>query len=194
MMKRYEIGVVIALLLLSITMNFVIRQNYSIPIHSDEYDHLAVVSEMQKTNGTVWYDPYIVEKRVAVRNLELNYDIFLLAFVNLTGMDLIKIPIVISMFFTFLMLLGTFVLVNFVTKARTAALFAAIFVLFLHNNIALLGYWFLVPMAVGLATIPIMLYLFLKSLNSWSYTTILFLVLINMTLMHAVYTIIILPA
>jgi hypothetical protein len=63
----------------------------------------------------------------------------------------------------------------------------------LHNNIALLGYWFLVPMALGVAFIPVISYLFFKGLEKWSYALLLLLALVNITLVHAVYTVVFLP-
>lgn len=190
---RSEIAVIAALFLLSIALNYSMHYNYPLPIHSDEYDHLATVAEMERTEGRVLYDPYITQYRFAVRNLELNYDVFLLVFRQFTGIDFTLIPLVIPPILTFLMSLSAFVLVKFLTGKRFAALLSAVFVLFLHNNIAFLGYWILVPMAMGLAAIPVMAYLFLRGMDSWAYFLLLLAVFINITLTHAVYAVIFIP-
>lgn len=191
---KYSAFLIVSLLFLSFVMNYSIRYDYPLPHHSDEYDHLAVIQEMENTGKTVWYDPFIIQKRSAIRNLELDYDIFLYVFYALSGLKLEQIPLVVPIIISFLMSISAFVFVRLVTARPLAALFSAIMVFLLPNSIAFLGYWFLVPMAVGLASIPLIAYLFLKSIWSWRYTILLYAALIGLTLTHAVYTVIFLPA
>ena len=194
MNKRTSILCVLALLLLSAVLNYAIHYNYPLPTHSDEYDHLAIIQEMDNTGKHVWYDPYIVQQRHAQRNLEINYDVFLYVFYALTGLELRYLPMLLPIIFSFLLSVSAFVLVHFLTRRDLAAFFAGIFVLFLSSNIAFLGYWFMVPMAVGIAAVPLLAFAFLRSFHSWAYAFLLYLFLIALTLTHAVYTVSLLPA
>ena len=194
MNNRTGLALVVALFLLAAVMNYSIHYNYPLPLHSDEYDHLAVLHEMQQTGKHVWYDPYIVQKRPAQRNLEINYDIFLYVFGTLTGLQPEHLPLVLPALFSFMLSLSAFVLVFALTKRDLAAFFAGIFVFFLPSNIAFLGYWFLVPMAVGIAAVPILAHAFLKAFNSWSYTLTLYVLIISITFTHVVYITSLLPA
>ncbi len=193
MERKYNLLVIFVLLLLSFVANYSIRYNYQLPIHSDEYDHLAVISEMSSTGKNVWYDPYITTERPGLRNLELNYDIFLFTIYSLSGLSLEQIPLVVPVIVSFIMSLATFVLVLYLTKKHLPSLLASIFVFFLPNSIAFLGYWFLVPMAFGIAMIPAIAFLFFRGLSSWRYMLLLYIVIINLTLTHAVYTVIFIP-
>ena len=194
MEARYAYALIIALFLFSFALNYGIRFDHRLPIHQDEFDHLAIVKEMDKTGGIVHYDPYVTFLAFpGERNLEINYDLFLLILYQLTGLPEIHLPLIIPAIVAFLLSLASFVLVRFLVKDNLAALLSALFVLFLHNNIALLGYWFLVPMALGVAFIPLISYLFLKGLESWGYALLFLLVLVNITLVHAVYTVVFLP-
>src|SRR3989338_5312993 len=194
MNKRSSLVLVLALFLLAAVMNYSIHYNYPLPIHSDEYDHLAIIREMEDTGKHTWYDPYIVQKRHAQRNLEINFDIFLYVFAALTGLNLEHLPLLLPIFFSFLLSLSSFILVYPPTKRVLAAFFASVFVFLLPNNIAFLGYWFLVPMSIGLAALPLLSHAFLKSFHSWPYTLTLYLFLIALTLTHAVYTASLVPA
>lgn len=181
----------------AIYASFGIHIDYLLPFHADEWDHLAIANEIARTNSLISYNPFIGSGWDP--QWERNYHLLLAILLNTTGFDQtdlgsINLALILPTFMTFLMMLFSFVLVMHLTENKIAALIASITVLFTSSNVTLLGYWFLVPMAYGLAFLPITLLLFVKSFESIRYSILLFLVFAQTALVHPASATIFLPA
>ncbi len=179
---------------------YVIHQNYNLPFHSDEWDHLALAKEITRTDQLVNYNPY--RGWGWDPQWEQNYQLFQAMLLNLTNWDItdlgiVQLALLIPVLMTFLMILFTFVLAKQLTGSNFAGILSALAVLLTRPNVTVLGYWFAVPMAFGLAFIPLVLFLFVKSFGedkSFRYSLLLFVVFAQLTLVHPASSIIFLPA
>ncbi len=190
------IAVVLALFLLSIAVTLYLRPAPFLPNHGDEWDLLAYVKEMQKTGTVVQYDPTTMEplSEGPHYKLEMNYHLFALSLYNLSGMDILILPFFVVVILSFLFALASFVLVRDFTKNSLAAFIAAVFVFGLKNNVALLGYAFMTPMGLGLAMVPLLIYSFIRGLESNRFFLIFAILILNTFFTHPVYAVLIVPA
>jgi hypothetical protein len=182
---------------ISIYTIYTIHEDYPLPYHSDEWDHLAIAKEIAIKEKLIYYDPSISSEENFRKNWEIAYHVFLGVLLKVTNLNAIKFAIFFPTIIAFFMAFNTFILVRFLTKSELAGLLAGIFVLTIKSNVTLLGPWFLVPLAFGLAQIPLILLLFLKSMNMNRIVNLwdvpLFLVFANVTLAHPPSTVILLP-
>lgn len=180
---------------------YYIHSNYNLPYHSDEWDHLAIAKEITVTDQLVNYNPF--RGWGWDPQWEQNYHLFQAMLLNLTNWDItdlgiVQLALLIPVLMTFLMVLFTFILVKQLTRSNAAALLSALTVLLTRPNVTLLGYWFAVPMAFGLAFIPLILFLFVKAFSeekgSFRYSILLFVIFAQLTLVHPASATIFLPA
>ncbi len=180
---------------------YYIHNNYNLPYHADEWDHLAIAKEITVTDQLVNYNPY--RGWGWDPQWEQNYHLFQAMLLNLTNWDITDLGIVqlalfIPVLMTFLMILFTFILIKQLTGSNAAAFLSALTVLLTRPNVTILGYWFSVPMAFGLAFIPLVLFLFVKSFSeekgSFRYSILLFVIFAQLTLVHPASATIFLPA
>ncbi len=190
------LAVIAALLLFSIAVNLHLRKDPFLPNHADEWDLLTYVREMQAQQKTVFYDPTTSGPLPEGPQyyLEVNYHLFVLSLLNLSGIDVLLLPFAMSVLFSFLLALSTFVLVREFTKNSLAAFISGVFVFGLKNNVALLGYSFMAPMAFGMAMVPLIIYTFIKGLYSTRHFLIFSIITLNTFFSHPVYAVLIVPA
>ncbi len=167
MEKKAKTAVLLILLFLatSVLIALNVRTGYFYPMHSDEYDHIAILKETLKEQKIIHYDPYTVKPYFAP-NIEMGFNFFLSTIESLTGIDILLLPAIVSIFLNFAMMLSVFVAVRFFAKSDLAGFLSAIFATFLPNTVALLGNWFMVPANYGLVMIPLILYCFAKNMDS----------------------------
>ncbi|ODS42164.1 MAG: hypothetical protein MSIBF_02160 [Candidatus Altiarchaeales archaeon IMC4] len=150
---------------ISFYTTYTIHSNYPLPFHSDEWDHLTIAKEIVKQQDAIYYDPYIKGSSGSI-NLELNYHLMLAIMLQLTGLDGITFALIFPAIIMFVLGVNTFVLVRYLTKSDLAGFFSAVLVLTVKSNVTLLGLFFMVPVAYGMSMIPLVLFVFLRAVNS----------------------------
>ena len=166
---------------------------YSYPLHLDGWDHLAIAKETIKKQTLIDYNPYLGEQ-IKDRNWEKAYTILLAETLLLTGIRPLIMEAVFPTVMGFILALNVFILLSYLTESRLAALLSAIYALSFKSSSTLTGLWFNVPVAYGVAMMPLILYIFLKALkgdNRW--TLALAIYFTTVTLAHPPSAIIYLP-
>ncbi|MBU1121031.1 MAG: hypothetical protein ABIE23_05855 [archaeon] len=184
---------------LSLEMTYSIHDDYHLPYHSDEWDHIAIASEITRTDQLVNYNPY--SRTGWDPQWEQNYHIFMATIMNVTDWDVVDLggvytALFIPVLMTFLMIFFSFLLARYLTNSTACGIIAAITVLLTRPNANILGYWFSVPMAYGMAFIPLILYVFAKAFSSkgYGYFIVLLVLLAQGTLVHPASVTIFFPA
>ncbi|MDO8537275.1 MAG: hypothetical protein Q7S21_00155 [archaeon] len=180
--NQIKLLLVIGLFFASMYGWLALHQNYSLPFHSEEWDHLLLAKQLPETRIPIGV------------NWEIGFQILIQELQSFTGLSYESIGFFMPVFVMFLASLGTFVLVRFLTKKILPALFSAILVLGLKSSITLLGFWFFVPMALAIAIMPLMIYFLIKAFNSIKFAAIFALLFIQATIFHPAFTIILIPA
>jgi hypothetical protein len=192
---------------LSIFTAFSPHFNYKFPFHADEWDNIKIAQEIIKEEKIIEYNPFLEgdpyylnfnEEAHGVKNTnsaqwEINYNLFIALSSLFTGIPALEIGTLLPTLFVFIMSFNTFILVRFLTKKDMPAILSSIFILTLKSNLTYLGPWFLVASSFGLAFIPLIIYLFIRSLDSKKYAIVFFSVFAITTLAHPASTIIFLP-
>jgi hypothetical protein len=205
--KNKSIACVLVLLFLSIYTSGSPHFGYFLPFHADEWDNIKIAQEILKEQKLIDYNPFLQgnpyyvnfnEEAHGVTNTsssrwELNYNLFIALSTLFTGIPALEIGVLLPVFLTFIMSFNTFILVRYLTKKDIPALLSGIFVMTLKSNVTFLGPWFLVASSFGLAFIPLIIYLFLRSMNSKKYFVFFLAVFTVTTLAHPASTIIFLP-
>ncbi len=181
--------------------------NYKFPFHADEWDNIKIAQEIIKEEKIIEYNPFLEndpyylnfnEEAHGVENTnsamwEINYNLFIALASLFTGIPPLEIGTLLPTLFVFIMSFNTFILVRFLTKKDMPAILSSIFIITMISNLTYLGPWFLVASSFGLAFIPLILYLFIRSLDSKKYAMVFFSVFVITTLVHPASTIIFLP-
>lgn len=197
----------LVLISLSIYTTGIIHFNYPFPLHGDEWDNIKIAQEIIKEGKIVEYNPFLPgnpyylsfnEEAHGVTDTnsamwELNYNLFIALSSLFTRIPALEAGLILPTVLAFIMSINTFILVRYLTKNELPALFSAIFVLTLKSNVIFLGPWFLVASSFGLAFIPLIFYLFLRSMNSSKYLPLFLFVFVSTTLAHPASTIIFIP-
>ncbi|MCZ7380543.1 MAG: hypothetical protein O8C64_03080 [Candidatus Methanoperedens sp.] len=206
-MTKKSFVYILILILLSIFTAFSPNFNYKFPFHADEWDNIKISQEIIKEEKIIEYNPFLEnnpyylsfnEEAHGVENTnsakwEINYNLFIALASLFTGISPLEIGILLPTLFVFIMSFNTFILVRYLTKKDTPAILSAIFIITLKTNLTYLGPWFLAASSFGLAFIPSILYLFIRSLDSKKYAIVFFSVFAITTLAHPASTIIFLP-
>lgn len=205
--KNKSIACVLLLLFLSIYTSGSPHFDYFLPFHADEWDNIKIAQEIVKEEKLIDYNPFLQgnpyyvnfnEEAHGVTNTnssrwELNYNLFIALSTLFTGIPPLEIGVLLPVFLTFIMSFNTFILVRYLTKKDIPALLSGIFIMTLKSNVTFLGPWFLAASSFGLAFIPLIIYLFLRSMNSKKYFVVFLAVFAVTTLAHPASTIIFLP-
>ena len=167
---------------------------YPYPLHLDSWDQLAIAKETIKKEKIIDYNPYLGENHPD-RNWEKAYTLLLAETILLTGIKPLYLDSIFPTIMGFILALNSLILVRHLTKSMLAGLFSAVFALSFKSSSTLTGIWFSVPIAYGIAMMPLMLYIFMKILEEGKNKWILALVLLftQVTLAHPPSTIIYLP-
>ena len=167
---------------------------YPYPLHMDSWDQLAIAKETIKKEKIIDYNPYLGENHPD-RNWEKAYTLLLTETLLLTGIKPLYLDSVFPAVVGFILALNAFILVRHLTKSMLAGLFSAVFALSFKSSSTLTGIWFSVPIAYGIAMMPLMLYISLKAIEEGKNRWMLALALLftQVTLAHPPSAIIYLP-
>ncbi|KCZ70773.1 hypothetical protein ANME2D_02798 [Candidatus Methanoperedens nitroreducens] len=198
---------IFVLIILSIYITGSPHFNYRFPFHADEWHNIKIAQEILKEEKIILYNPFLAgnpyyinfnEEAHGVTNTnsamwQINYNLLVALSSLFTGIPALEMGLILPTLFTFIMSFNTFILVRYLTKNDLPAFMSGVFVMTLKSNVTFLGPWFLVASSFGLAFIPLILYLFLKSLVSGKYLPILLFVFAATTLAHPASAIIFIP-
>ncbi len=175
------------LLLLSIYAVGSIHFNYFLPFHSEEFDHIALTNELTAGKNLSG------NKLLIGNNWEIGFHAWLKSLSLASGIDPLWFPLFLPSFVALVLSLSAFVLLRRLFKETVPALFSAILVLLTASNTTVLGLWFLVPMALGLMFLPMLLYFFVRALESRKHAFLFIFLFASATLFHPAYTISLIP-
>jgi len=159
-------ALIILLALAAYHTTYTIHEKYSLPFHSDEWDHLTLALHLSKVGNIEsirTYNPYTNTPYKA--NREIGYHLLLALLYQACGLTEIQFAVTTPTVFAFILAFSTLALARHITKSTLAGVIAAIFSLTLKSNVTILGIWFLVPMALGITLAPIILYTLARALN-----------------------------
>lgn len=167
---------------------------YPYPLHLDSWDHLAIAKETIKKEEIIDYNPYLGENHPD-RNWEKAYTLLLTETLILTGIRPLYLDSVFPAVIGFILALNAFILVRHLTKNMLAGFFSAVFALSFKSSSTLTGLWFSVPVAYGIAMMPLMGYISTKAMEEGGNRWMLALAVLftQITLAHPPSAIIYLP-
>ncbi|MFH1788731.1 MAG: DUF6798 domain-containing protein [Candidatus Altiarchaeota archaeon] len=149
---------------------YVIHEEYMLPFHSDEWDHLTIGKEITKTGSIESIkkiNPYIgVPYASYWINLESGFHLLTGILLMATGMSAIKFGVIMPTIIAFMLALNAFTLIRYLTKSTIAGLISAVFAATIKSNVTFLGPWFYVPSSLGLAYASFFLYVFLRTVKA----------------------------
>jgi len=198
---------ILILISLSIYTTGSIHFDYRLPFHADEWHNIKIAQEILKEKKLVEYNPFLPgnpyyvnfnEEAHGVANTnsamwELNYNLFIALSSLFTGISPLDTGLILPTVLVFILSFNTFILVRYLTKNDLPALLSAIFVMTLKSEVFFLGPWFLVALSFGMAFLPLIFYLFLKSGVSNRYIPVFLLVFAATTLAHPASAVIFIP-
>lgn len=145
---------------------YVIHEKYPLPYHSDEWDHLTLSLHLAKEGSIDSIRAYNSFTDTPYRvNREPGYHLLIGVLYIMAGLSAIKFAVLVPTVVAFILAVGTLAFVRHVTRSWLAGLIAAVFSLTLKSNVTVLGMWFMVPMAAGIALAPLILYLIGRAFN-----------------------------
>jgi hypothetical protein len=155
-----------AVLLVGIYTTYKPHLEYPYPLQIDEWEHFAMAEEATLTGEIPTYWPiYKNSPDSGTMKWERNYHsllaVFFIALPFPHELTMVLIPSILSI----VLMLSSFVLMRYLTGSDLAGIVAAVLVVMMKSNITLMGPWFAVPSAAGLALTPLIFYLFLKALD-----------------------------
>lgn len=162
------------ILVLAFFMAFIPHIKYAYAIHVDEWDHITYANALF-TTGTVYHSfPFSGQGPTSgtVGLLESGYHIILAIFQRFSGIPWIDIaryaPSIIFVF--------TVLSVYIFAKKLWFGWEAAFFTCFIPTTVGILGPAFIVPVAMGLAFTPLLLFLVTNFQTKWAYPVICILI------------------
>jgi len=165
-MKKINLILLIAFIILAVILNFIPHLNYQYPLHVDEWVHFQYSNHLSGNSPLYFGQDY--------KSLEAGFH-FLLATLNSMGIPYVFMFTFFASLITILICLGVFILTRRLFN-ETAGVFAVLFIALLKSSVMILGPMFFVPMAIGMFFIAISL--FLIKLNSKALVLILASILI----------------
>jgi len=170
----------ILILLLAFFMAFIPHIDYAYPLHLDEWIHLAHSKAVVETGSITYADP-LSGKEVAglLSSQEVNYHLWLGMLQQVGGMDWLLL----FHFGAALVFMLTVLAVYILCRKEGYGLEAAFFTCLIPTTIGLMGPAFMAPVALGLAFIPLSLFLAFR-VKSWPAYLLLFLIACFLWLLH----------
>ena len=167
-------------LTLAFYMTFIPHQSFSLPVHLDEWIHMANFEAMLDAGSTTYPSPLGEGIQSISSNLEAGFHVFWSTFQNVSG---ISWPTIFRFFPSIVMVftvLATYVLAERQGFGWEAALFTCL----IPTTVGILGPAFLVPVAMGLLFIPLSLFIAFNFRSVWSYA-VLFIFTCFLLAIHA---------
>ncbi|MFH0861144.1 MAG: hypothetical protein V1921_08075 [Candidatus Altiarchaeota archaeon] len=153
------------ILLAAVVTTYGVHLDYSLPFHSDEWDHLTLGKEIVKTgeaDSVRAYNPYLGEPYRVNRGPA--YHLLIALLMLHTGLG-VTLGTVLPTSIAFALGAGTYALAKHITGSDFAGALSAVFAMTIKSNVTMLGLWFTVPSAYGIAMAPLIMYLFIRTLE-----------------------------
>lgn len=122
---------------------------YPYPMHGDEWVHLAQGRYIIESSSLPFKNPYDTKTQFHA-NLESGFDMIIAEFFMMTGLDPVRQYYLLPAIFTTIVAL---LLIGFtvkLTKKIWIGISAAIFFVSIKSNINILGFWFFLPIVLGI--------------------------------------------
>lgn len=157
-------------LALAFYIAFIPHQNYPLPVHIDDWIHLAHSEAILKAGSVNYPEPFFGQTTVSLSsNLELGFQIFWGIFHQISGISWLTIfryfPAIIFM----VTVLSTYIFAHRQGFGWEAAFFTCLIL----TTVGILGPAFLVPVAMALLFIPLSLFVAFNYRNIWAYLVLL---------------------
>jgi len=170
----------ILILLLAFLAAFVPHIGYAYPVHLDEWLHLAYANAVIDTGTLTFPEPVTGTKTSGPgSNLEMAYHLLLASLQQVSGIDWL----VLFRFGPSLVFMLTVLAVYVLCRKEGYGLEAAFFTCLIPTTIGLMGPAFMVPVALGLAFIPLSLFLVFR-VKSWPAYLLIFFISCLLWLLH----------
>jgi hypothetical protein len=150
------------------------RFSYPLPLHADEWAHLAYARDISQTGQVLVDHPFSGDVTSAV-NYEAGFQVFLSTFQSLTNIPWVQLFVYLPPLIFALLLLAVFIFARPLGFGWEAALFCAL----IPTSVGILGPAFLLPVSLGLLFVPISLFLVFYLKSPW---TSLCLAVVNLCL------------
>src|SRR3989338_6602189 len=157
-MRSWQWGVMLAIFIMAFLFNNTYG-DYSYPLHTDEYAHLAQATDIVEHKSIEMVNPYFQNRPYHLR-LENGFHVFLAFFVALfKERTVLLYPYLRDAVFAINAVL-VWLLAMRLSRSFFAGMFAALFFIFLKSNITILGNLFLVPLTFSLILVLLFFILF----------------------------------
>jgi len=172
--------ILISILGLAFYITYSFRQDYSYPIHGDEWVHWAYSEAILQTESITFGDPFFGEATLGpTTNMETGFHLFWVMFrliTDISWLDIFRcLPSVIFMI--------TVLMVYVLTAKEGFGLEAALFTCLMPTTVGILGPALLVPVAIGMLFAALIFY-FVFNFNSWLSYLIICIVTFFILSMH----------
>lgn len=185
-LKKHQKLLIIIPILFSIYINFwVLHNNYTYPVHADEWQHIAQAKQLIKNEFFSNENPYIEnEKLIHLPSVGFHFTLAVLSLI--LNFDLVQLSVYLKIIFSTLMVLGAYLLGKQITKGEIGGILFSLAITLLKSDITILGPAFLVPIGFIMYLLPTFFYFFIKSFDSLSkYNWLVFFSAIFITSLHA---------
>jgi hypothetical protein len=170
----------ILILLLAFFMAFIPHIGYAYPVHLDEWIHLAHSKALIEAGSINYPDPFSGKAATGLlSSQEVNYHLLLASLSEVSGIDWL----VLFRFGPSLVFMLTVLAVYVLCRKEGYELEAAFFTCLIPTTIGLMGPAFMVPVALGLAFIPLCLFTAFR-VKSWPSYLMLFIITCFLWLLH----------
>lgn len=154
-------------------------KSFFIPIHADEWTHLAQVKYSMNSGENTFVNPYM-KSLPPHNNFEVGFHTFTASFFLLTGLDAVKNYHVFAAVFAMIAALLIYSFLFLLTKQRIVGIFGMLFFLSLPSNTNLLGTWFYVPMSMSIFLIFLFLTLLYQSKRHFDFYILGFILIASL--------------
>ena len=178
-----------ALCSLAFYVRFSVSDNFN-PIHLDEYDHLAIASEIESTGNYIFYNPLLKSHPKQALNwavFESSFSTLLASLLILLPVSLIGLSMPFSIFTAVLASLAALLLSRQIFKSPLAHFVVAASVFFIQANLIPSGLVFAIPTQLASALLLTLAFLFVKATASRKYAVIFTAVLVNCLFVHPAF-------
>ncbi len=168
------------ILALAFYLVFIPHQGSPLPVHVDEWMHLACAKAIMSNGGTVGLtSPFSGGEPIWNQSAELGFHLFWGIFQQITNIPWLTI----FKYFPAIIFMLTVTSVYVVARREGFGWEAAFFTCLIPTTVGILGPGFLVPVAMGMLFIPLCLFVALN-LRGWQSYILLFIFTCFLALMH----------
>ncbi len=153
--------------------------SFFIPIHADEWTHLAQVKYSMNSGENSFINPYFKEL-FQHNNFESGFHTFTASFFLLTGLDAVMNYHLLAAVFAMIAALLIYSFLFLLTKQRIVGILGMLFFLSLPSNTNLLGNWFYVPMSMSIFLIFLFLTLLYQARENADFYILGFILAISL--------------